>query len=266
MHKTKEENSLVLSTVSGWKTSSVVFLVVIVVLGAFIYLKIDPIVAIASVPEFISFFFNNFWSPDFGNLANYIPLIIDTIFFAVVGTYISAILGLLFGILLSEQTNRFGWLRFIVRFFLSFLRNVPILAWAAILVYIFGIGNMVGLIALIFATLGFLSRSYSESINEIAGSKLEALRACGASYFQILFHGLIPEFIPSWINWTLFSFEMNMRASAILGMVGAGGIGIMIQTNMRLFKYHEALSLIVILVAMVLITEFCTNKLRKLIH
>ena len=157
-------------------------------------------------------------------------------------------------------------LRFIARIFISFLRNIPVLVWAALLVYIFGIGNMVGLIALVFATLGFLARSYSESINEVAGSKLESLKASGASYLQILFHGLVPEFVPALINWTLFSFEINIRASAILGMVGAGGIGIMIQTNIRLFKYREALSLIVILITMVLVTEILTNKIRRLIR
>ncbi|WP_059049345.1 phosphonate ABC transporter, permease protein PhnE [Paenibacillus senegalimassiliensis] len=261
-----ENADLALSTVNRWKTSLIVLLVAAIIIGAFILLEINPWSAFIAVPEFIAFFVNNFLPPNFDNINKYVPLIVDTILFAVVGTYISAVLGLLFGILLSEQTNRFAWLRFTVRFVLSFLRNVPVLAWAALLVYIFGIGNMVGLIALILATLGFLARSYSESINEIAGSKLEALKACGASYWQIIIHGLIPQFIPAWINWTLFSFEINMRASAILGMVGAGGIGIMIQTNMRLFKYHEALSLIIILAAMVLITEYCTNKLRKLIH
>lgn len=75
----------------------------------------------------------------------------------------------------------------------------------------FGVGEIVGLLALIIATLGFLSRSYAESISEIAGSHLEALQTAGASYGQVLVHGLIPEFLPSWINWTLFSFEINIR-------------------------------------------------------
>ncbi|MDR1117272.1 MAG: phosphonate ABC transporter, permease protein PhnE [Oscillospiraceae bacterium] len=240
--------------------------ITVLIVFAFAYLKINPVTAIVSVPEFISFFARNFLPPDFKNTMSYLPLIIETIMFAVVGTYISAALAFIFGLLLCEKTNSIAWLRFAVRFIISFLRNVPVLVWASLFVYIFGIGNMVGLIALVVATLGFLSRSYAESMNEIAGRELEALKACGGSYLQILFHGLIPEFIPSWLNWTLFSLEINIRASAILGMVGAGGIGIMIQTNIRLFKYHEALSLIIILVAMVLLTEFGTNKLRKLIR
>jgi phosphonate transport system permease protein len=220
----------------------------------------------ASFPAFGAFFIERFIPPDFGNVASYLPLILETVLFAVVGTYISAILALVFGLMLSEKTNSITWLRGVVRFIVSLMRNVPVLVIASILIYILGIGSLVGIIAMVLATLGFLSRSYAESINEIAGSKLESLKASGASYLQILFHGLLPVFVPDWINWTLFTFEINIRVSAILGMVGAGGIGIMIQTNIRLFKYHETLSLIVMLVAIILITEFTTNKLRAFIH
>lgn len=237
--------------------------VIIIMVTAFAYLDVDIFQALASFPSFFTFFAQNFWPPNFENLATYFPLIFETLLFAVVGTYCSAILAFIFGLLMSEQTNPLRWLRISIRVFISFLRNIPVLVWASLLVYIFGIGNMVGLVALIIATLGFLSRSYADSIDEIGASKLEALRASGASYWQILYHGLLPEFIPSWINWTLFSFEINIRASAILGMVGAGGIGIMIQTNIRLFKYHEALSLITVLVLMVLVTEFTVSRIRK---
>lgn len=239
-------------------------LAVLGVIGfSFAYLNVNTLDIILSFPDFVTFFAANFIPASFTNIGTYLPLLVDTILFAVIGTYCSAFLAFFFGLLMSEQTNPFHWLRLVVRAFISFLRNIPILVWASLLVYIFGIGNMVGLFALVIATLGFLARSYADSIDEIGSTKLEALRASGASYLQILFHGLIPEFIPSWINWTLFSFEINIRASSILGMVGAGGIGIMIQTNIRLFKYHEAFSLIILLVLMVLITEFLVNQLRK---
>lgn len=263
MSKVITAEQLALTETRRWKRTLLLAFSMILVLGAFVYLEIDMMTLLVALPDFTVFFFQNFWPPHFANMGKYIPLIIDTLLFAVAGTYISAVLGFICGILLSEQTNPIASIRFIVRFVLSFLRNVPILAWAALLIYIFGIGNLVGLIALVLATLGFLARSYAESISEIAGSKLEALKASGASYWQIIVHGLIPEFIPSWINWTLFSLEINIRASAILGMVGAGGIGIMIQTNMKLFKYEEAFALIIILAAMVLLTEWMTNKLRK---
>lgn len=266
MSKVMTANELALSEAKRWKLTLTLTLGAMIVFGSFIYLEIDLMTLLMALPDFLVFFVQYFLPPNFANMNKYVPLIIDTLFFAVAGTYVSAIIGFVFGLLLSEQTNPYAPVRFIVRFILSFLRNVPILAWAALLIYIFGIGNLVGLIALVLATLGFLARSYAESISEIAGSKLEALKASGASNWQIIIHGLIPEFIPAWINWTLFSFEINIRASAILGMVGAGGIGIMIQTNMKLFKYEEAFALIIILAAMVLLTEWSTNKFRKMLH
>jgi phosphonate transport system permease protein len=238
-------------------------LIFMAVILSFAYLQINLVEAIQSIPAFLLFFWHNFFPANFEHIRSYLPLVGETILFAVVGTYISAILAFICGLLMSEQTNPYGVVRILFRVIISFMRNIPVLVWASLFVYIFGIGNMVGLLALILATLGFLARSYADSIDEIGSSKLEALRATGASYWQILFHGLIPEFIPSWINWTLFSFEINIRASSILGMVGAGGIGIMIQTNIRLFKYHEAFALIILLVLLVLITEFVVNRLRK---
>lgn len=241
-----------------------ILLIVIVLLQAlaFMFLNIKVIDAIQGLPSFISFFINKFLWPDFSNISSYIPAVIDTVLFAIVATYISTALALLCGLLMSEVSNPIAPLRLITRATISFIRNIPILVWASLLVYAFGIGEIVGLLALIVATIGFLSRSYSDSINEVAQSKLEALIASGANYGQLMFHGLLPNMIPSLVNWTLFAFEINIRASTILGMVGAGGIGLLIQTNIKLFRYREACSIIIIVVIIVLLTEYITNKLR----
>lgn len=230
------------------------------------YLEISPWEAMLGFPEFIRFFVTKFLPPAFANVKEYIPAVFDTVLFAIVGTYLSAFLAFVCGILMNEKTNHIAPLRIAVRGIISFMRNVPVLVWASILVYVFGVGEIVGLLALVIATLGFLSRSYAESIGEIAGNRLEALEASGAGYWQVLWHGLIPEFIPSWINWTLFSFEINIRASAILGMVGAGGIGVLVQTNLKLFRYQEACAIIIIIIGIVLVTEFITNKVCRLVH
>jgi len=238
-------------------------LVVIVSLFCFIYLEISAASIFTAGPQLLVFIANNFMPPNFTHIATYMSAVLETILFAVVGTYIAAIMSFVLGLLMSEQLVPNPFLRYGVRFVVAFFRNIPVLIWASLLVFVFGIGNMVGLIALMLATVGFLSRSYAESINEIAGSKLEAMKASGANWFQLVFHGLIPEFVPAWLNWTLFSFEINIRASAILGMVGAGGIGILIQGNLNMRNFREAASLIIILVVMVLITEFAVNVIRK---
>lgn len=226
------------------------------------YLEIDFKDMLMGVPSFLSFFFQKFLPPNFSNVSEYVPSIIKTLLFAIVGTYVSTFISLVCGMLMSDTINPFEPLRIGIRILISFLRNVPVLIWASLLVYAFGVGEIVGLLALIIATLGFLSRSYCDSLNEISDTKLEALKASGASTLQVLWHGLLPCFMPSLINWTLYSFEINIRASTILGMVGAGGIGVLIQTNIKLFKYSEASAIIIIIVCIVLLTEFVTNKIR----
>ena len=235
-------------------------------LFSFSYLNVSVVDVFLSFPNLILFFGNNFLPPNFSGFTNNIPIILHTLLFAIVGTYISAILAFILGILMSVHMNPFPVLRGAVRFFVSFLRNVPLLIWAQFMVFIFGIGAIIGVLALVMASLGFLARSYAESIDEIAGNKLEALRSTGAGYWQILYHGLLPEFLPAWVNWTLFSFEINVRASAILGMVGAGGLGLLIQTNLDLRGFRRAMALITVLIVMVLITEFLVNYIRHLLE
>ena len=216
-----------------------------------------------SFPDLILFFIQNFFPPNFRNLNLQLSAVFDTLLFAIVGTYISSFLAFFMGILLSERLNPFPILRIFTRFFVSFLRNIPVLIWVSLLIFVFGVGNMVGLLALVLSSIGFLARSYGESIDEIANERLEAIQATGANLFQVLYHGVIPEFIPAWINWTLFCFEINIRASAILGMVGAGGLGILIQTSLNLRNFREASSLILLLIGLVLLTEIFVNVIRR---
>jgi phosphonate transport system permease protein len=246
-----------------WKKYMNIAIIVIVTLFCFLYLEINAASIFTAGPQLISFVANNFMPPNFANVGAHMGAVLDTILFAVVGTYIAAIMSFILGILMSEELSPSPVVRYGVRFIVSFFRNIPVIIWASLLVFVFGIGNMVGLIALMLATVGFLSRSYAESINDIAGSKLEAMKASGASWFQLVFHGLIPEFVPAWVNWTLFSFEINIRASAILGMVGAGGIGILIQGTLNMRNFRESAALIILLVVMVLITELAVNIIRK---
>ena len=237
-----------------------------VLIFAFIYLQVNPLNVFASFPNFAYFLYNNFLPPNFDGVTTHFPTVRRTLLFAIVSTYISAFMAFFFGILMSRALSPLSAIRVVTRFFVSFLRNVPLLVWGTVLVFIFGIGSMLGVVTLVLATVGFLARSYADSIDEIAGTKLEAIRVSGAGYLQVLFHGLVPEFIPSWVNWTLFSFEINIRASAVLGMVGAGGLGLLIQTNLELRSYRRAMALILILVVMVLIAEILVGLVRRFIE
>jgi len=238
------------------------FLISIIVVS-FAFLEVNPVDILVAPISMIIFMVENFFPPNLNNLSRYFPAILTTLFFAVAATYFSAFFAFIFGVLMSKHLNPSPVLRNVTRYFVSFLRNIPVLIWAQLLIFVFGIGNMVGLVALVFATVGFLARSYGESMDDIAGERLEAIQATGANYMQILVHGVIPEFTTSWLNWTLYSFEVNIRISAILGVVGAGGIGAVIQTNILIRNFTEASTLIIILVIMVIMTELAVGYIRK---
>ncbi|MGN7479399.1 phosphonate ABC transporter, permease protein PhnE [Solibacillus silvestris] len=229
------------------------------------YLNISAGDILLGLPKFISFFFEKFLPATFDNVWSYFPTVLETLGYAVIATYFSTCIAFFIGLLMSENTNKFKAVRYAVRGAVTIIRNIPFVIWGALLVYVFGIGGLVGILALIFVTIGFLGKSYGEAIDEISGDKLEALRANGASYIQIICHGVIPQFIPAWINWTIFSFEINVRASVVLGLVGAGGIGVLIDTNINLFRYDQAMAIIIIVVLIVLCAEFITNQVRKMV-
>jgi len=240
----------------------ITILAAVVALG-FVYLSLDPVRLILVVPSFVRYIAANFFPPSFTNMQMYASAVLHTVAVAVVATFISATLSFAFALLMSDAIMPVAAVRWLVRFVMTFLRSIPVVIWASIMVFIFGIGSMVGLLALVLSTMGFLSRSYTESINEIAVKKLEPLRASGVSTPRLIIHGLLPEFAPAWVNWTLFTFEISIRASAVLGMVGAGGIGFTIQTYLNLRRFNQGATLILLLVAIVLLAEFAAGWVRK---
>ena len=242
---------------------AVVATILLGIILAFYQLRLNPLEIFGALPGFFGFMGDNFFPANFVGIGRNFTEVWRTVLFALVATYISSVLGLFFALWMSSQVNPVAPLRFVVRFVISFVRNVPLLVWGTVLVFVFRIGALLGVVALVIGGVGFLARSYADSIDQIAGHKLDGLRANGASFVQVIGHGLVPEFLPAWLNWTLFTLEINIRASAILGLVGAGGLGLLIQTNLDLRAFRRAMALIIILVVMVVAVEIAVNLLRK---
>lgn len=238
-------------------------IVIVAVVIAFIHLGIDPVRLAVAGPLFLQHLATNFFPPSLEHIRIYVDATLHTVAFAVVGTFISAIFSFFFALLMAKGIMPYRIVRLCARFIMTFTRSIPVVIWVAILVFIFGIGSMVGLVALIISITGFLSRSYAESLDEIAAKKLEPLRANGATPLQILIHGILPEFAPAWVNWTLFTFEISIRASAILGMVGAGGMGVLVQINLEWRNFDEVATIIILLIAIVLCAEVFSGMIRK---
>lgn len=223
----------------------------------------QPLELLAGIPEFLRFLFLDFLPPSLADLSSFIAPVIDTLFYAVVATVISSFFGALLAFLIASDTAPFKGLRILLKIFCSLLRNIPILVWASLLVLMFGIGKIPGVLALIIFGTGFLARSYAEAIEEMDKQGLEALQACGASFPQQLFRGYLPMFLPYFYTWTLFMFEIDIKASTILGIVGAGGIGISLKEALALFHYHKAATIIMIMITMILLVEWGSQQLKR---
>ena len=127
----------------------------------------------------------------------------------------------------------------------------------------FGIGITVGMIALLFNTIGFLTRMFAEVVDEVGKESMEALDSVGAGYLPKLFQCVIPASIPGFISWLLYSLELNIRASGVVGALGGGGIGLMLTAYLNSFRYHIGFAIILTLAATTIVVSYVADYLRK---
>ena len=237
--------------------------VLVLLVGVCIYIEFDPVEFIGALPEFVRFLVFDFLPPSLANWREYVEPVLETFYFAIVAAFIAAIIGLVFAFVASGKIPGTKFLKYIVKFFASVVRNIPVLVWASILVVIFGIGEIPGLLSLIIFDIGFLIRSYCEALEEMDTGMMEAMKAAGVHPMVQIFRGELPMFMPAFYSWTLFVFEINIRASSILGIVGAGGLGVKLKEATGTFRYHEAAAIIIVMIVMILGVEMVTNKVKE---
>lgn len=160
-----------------------------------------------------------------------------------------------------EQTIRYA-VYFVARLVLNFLRSIPELVWILICILAVGLGPFAGTLALGLHTGGVLGKLYAETFEETPAPALEAMRASGASSLQILVWGILPQAIPALISYTALRWEMNLRVSTILGLVGGGGLGQAIYNNIQLGFYTRVLTLIAVIYMLVLVTDWAGEAIR----
>lgn len=219
--------------------------------------------ALKALPGVAHFLWTDFLPPNPKAIPNMIPPLLDTICMAIISTVTSAVLGLILALLCAEPTTPHPAVRIGIRAFASILRNIPGAAWALLLVPAFGIGKFVGVLALTIGSLGGIIRFFTETVEEIDRGGIEAIKAAGGSYWQILRGGVFPQCTPGLIAWTLYNMELDIRASTIIGMMGGGGIGLFIQSSIKLFRYDHAMMAIAIVTCFVLLFEIASKKIRE---
>jgi phosphonate transport system permease protein len=156
-----------------------------------------------------------------------------------------------------------GWLSYaLARLSLNGLRSIPELVWVLILVQVVGLGPFAGALAIGLHTGGVLGKLYAESLEEVPGRPVEALRACGAKPLQVLVCAILPQAMPMLLSYSVLRWGMNLRVSTILGMVGGGGLGQEIYNNVQLGFYQRVGTLILITYALVMSTDWIARRLR----
>ncbi|MFC4321979.1 phosphonate ABC transporter, permease protein PhnE [Litchfieldia salsa] len=225
----------------------------------------------ASLMEFIDGFenmgtlFQKFFPPNLGLFKAIWPALAETIQMAVIATTIAAILCVPLSLLAANNVTTNKYLYNFVRFVLNILRTIPDLVLAVIFVALFGIGALPGIIALIIFSLGILAKLISETVESIDMNPLEAMHASGASTIQTIYFSVVPQVLPQFTSFVLYVFEINIRASVVLGLVGAGGIGQILDQQIKFYKYPNAMGIIIIIFALVVIIEYISTKIREAI-
>ena len=187
----------------------------------------------------------------------------DTIKMSVLGTVIGCALALPISILSSSNINSRSGLVAVFRFILGLIRTLPTLILAQVCALIFGLGTFAGTVAIVIFTFGVVSKMLFESIETIDMGPFEAMESLGANKFQAFWSACMPQILPVYLSHSLYCFEMNVRASAILGYVGAGGLGITINERIGWRDYNSLGMVLLSLFVAVVIIEFTSEFLRK---
>lgn len=186
----------------------------------------------------------------------------ETLQIAILGTLGAVVLSTPLGILASSIMSP-PIVHRPVRALLAFIRAIPLILVAMLMVGAVGLGPLPGIIAIAFHATGMLAKFYSEAIDGVALEPIHALESAGARPIQRLRFAIWPQMAHIFARDTIFRFELNLRESLVLGIVGAGGIGFYIQTYVRSFQYEKAASVTLAIIAMVLIIEAINSYFRR---
>ncbi|ATI60860.1 phosphonate ABC transporter, permease protein PhnE [Bacillus cereus group sp. MYBK59-1] len=201
--------------------------------------------------------------PDWSYFQVITTAMLDTIRMAIIGTTLGAILAIPLALFAASNVFTSTFLYSPARLILNFIRTIPDLLLAAIFVAIFGIGPLPGILALTFFSIGLVAKLLYESIESIDPGPLEAMTAVGANKVQWIVYGVIPQVKAHFVSYVLYTFEVNVRAAAVLGLVGAGGIGLYYDRTLGFLQYQQTASIIIYTLVVVLVIDYVSTLLRE---
>ncbi|NRA89044.1 MAG: phosphonate ABC transporter, permease protein PhnE [Rhizobiales bacterium] len=218
-------------------------------------------------PEQMGDLFSRMWPIDF----EFYPIsvhdaMIETLNIATLGTLITLIFAIPLAFMNASNIVASPISHWVARFFLVSSRSVNSLVWALLFVAIFGPGVIAGILAIAFRSIGFVGKLLGEALEEVNMGSVEAVRATGAPWGAVMLKAYWPQVMPAFFSIILFRWDINVRESAVLGLVGAGGIGVVLNNSMNLFEWQQvSMSLLAIFVVVILAEILVVNIRKRLI-
>lgn len=192
----------------------------------------------------------------------WLELLLETVLIAFMATTLGVIGGFLLSFPAARNLSPNAWVLWLTRRYLEITRTVPELVWALIFVFCFSVGPMAGVMAIGLHATGALGKLYSEVNENIDMKPLEGVKAAGGTWFDQIRYGAVPQVLPNIVSYTLLRFEINVRASSIIGYVGAGGLGQEFRTAMSFQEYTDLSALFLIVFVTVMVIDYGSEKLR----
>jgi phosphonate transport system permease protein len=203
------------------------------------------------------------YPPNVGYSTEVLWPLIQTVHIAVLGTALAIILSIPVALLGASNTtpNKLGFA--VGKFIISATRSVNVIIWALVFVVIFGSGSLAGVLAVAVRSIGFCSKLIAEAIEEIDPGQVEAISATGANSVQAAIYGIAPQVKPAFVGVATYRWDINVRASTIIGFVGAGGIGIDLNTSINFFAWQQVLTILLAILGIVIFSEVVSAYLRR---
>ena len=187
----------------------------------------------------------------------------ETLYIALWGNVIALLIGLPLGVLAASNVTRSPVLRHSARAVLNLLRSISELIWAVFFVAAVGLGPFAGVLAIALHATGMLAKFCAEEVEGVDKGPIEAIAATGGSRMQVILFGIVPQVIPAFISYSIYRFDVSIRAATILGLVGAGGLGFSLIKTMKLFQYHETATCILVIFVLVFVSDWICSRLRS---
>ena len=213
---------------------------------------------IDNIFEYLSRYLN----PDFTDWQRYLLLMVQTLAIALWGTVLAFVTSFFLAPLAAHNLSPHPIIYRLIRELFNFMRAMPDLMLALIFVTAIGLGPTPGILALGVHTSGFLGKFFAESMERVPPGIYEGIRSTGANLPQVVILAAVPSILPEMAGYTLYIFDRNVRMASVLGLVGAGGIGLELHDNLRLFLYNESAALILVILGSIVAIDYLSSWIR----